>query len=158
MFKKLFLTSLLLFGLIAILYPTKKENTNLFDYCYSLEKILSRNSIQTRKKLTGKANLIPQDIAKFGVSKTRGLLINKVINNYKTSKNSLIISLIPNKIYCFSGYWIEKVKPGTFEKIFYEKSKKVINEFIDLKDEVDGLINDINSEYKIIKNEFNSFF
>ena len=44
--------------------------------------------------------------------------------------------------------------------IFIEKnkSKKVINEFKDLKDEVDGLLNEINSEYKFIKKEFKSLF
>ena len=158
MFKNLFLTSFLLFSLISIIYPTKKEDTKLFDYCYSLEKILSRNSIQKRKNVSLKIKSISNDIAKFGVSKTRGRLIHKTIDNYKTSKNSKIIKLIPNKIYCFAGYWIENINPGTFESIFYSKSKKVINEFKDLKDEVDGIINDINSEYKVIKKEFNSIF
>ena len=158
MFKNLLLTSFLLFSLISIVYPTKKENTKLFDYCYSLEKILSRNTIQKRKKLSLNVKSFSKDIAKFGVSKTRGNLINKMIDQYKTSKNSQIIKLIPNKIYCYAGYWVEKVKPGTFESIFYSKSKKAINEFIDFQDEVDGIINDINSEYKVIKKEFNSLF
>ena len=158
MFKNLFLTSFLLFSLISIIYPTKKEDTKLFDYCYSLEKILSRNSIQKRKNVSLKIKSISNDIAKFGVSKTRGRLIHKTIDKYKTSKNSKIIKLIPNKIYCFAGYWIENINPGTFESIFYSKSKKVIDEFKDLKDEVDGIINDINSEYKVIKKEFNSLF
>ena len=69
-----------------------------------------------------------------------------------------IIKLIPNNLYCFLGYWIEKVKPGTFESILYSKSKKEINKFIDLKDEVDEVINEINSEYKFIKKEFKSLF
>ncbi len=158
MFKNLLLTSFLLFSLISIVYPTKKENTKLFDYCYSLEKILSRNSIQKRKNLSLKVKSFSKDIAKFGVSKTRGYLINKTIDQYKTSKNSQIIKLIPNKIYCYAGYWVEKLKPGTFESIVYSKSKKAINEFKDFKDEVDGIINDINSEYKVIKKEFNSLF
>ena len=158
MFKNLLLTSFLLFSLISIVYPTKKENTKLFEYCYSLEKILSRNTIQKKKNLSLKVKSFSKDIAKFGVSKTRGNLINKMIDQYKTSKNSQIIKLIPNKIYCYAGYWVEKVKPGTFESIFYSKSKKAINEFIDFQDEVDGIINDINSEYKVIKKEFNSLF
>ena len=158
MFKNLLLTSFLLFSLISIVYPTKKENTKLFDYCYSLEKILSRNTIQKRKKLSLKVKSFSKDIAKFGVSKTRGNLINKMIDQYKTSKNSQIIKLIPNKIYCYAGYWFEKVKPGAFESIFYSKSKKVINEFKDFQDEVDGIINNINSEYKDIKKELNSLF
>ena len=81
-----------------------------------------------------------------------------MIDQYKTSKDSRIIKLIPNKLYCFSGFWIEKIKPGTFESIFYSKSKKVINEFKDLKDEVDGVLNEINSEYKFINKEFKSLF
>ena len=158
MFKNLIFSSFLLFTLIGIIYPTKKENTKLFNYCYSLEKILSRNSIQKRKNVSLKVKSISKDIAKFGISKTRGRLINKIIDQYKTSKDSRMIKLIPNKLYCFSGYWIEKVKPGTFEVILYSKSKKEINKFIDLKDEVDEVINEINSEYKFIKKEFKSLF
>ena len=158
MFKNLLLSSLLLLTLIGIIYPTKKENTKPFDYCYSLEKILSRNSIQKRKNISLKVKSISKDIAKFGVSKTRGGLINKMIDQYKISKDSRIIKLIPNKLYCLSGYWIEKVKPGTFESIFYSKSKKAIYEFKDLKDEVDSVLNEINSEYKSIEKEFKSLF
>ena len=158
MFKNLILSSFLLFTLIGIIYPTKKENTKLFNYCYSLEKILSRNSIQKRKNVSLKVKSISKDIAKFGISKTRGRLINKMIDQYKKSKDSRMIKLIPNKLYCFSGYWIEKINPGTFESIFYSKSKKVINEFKDFKNEVDFILNDINSEYKVIKKQFNSFF
>ena len=84
MFKNLILSSFLLFALIGIIYPSKKENTKLFDYCYSLEKILSRNSIQKRKNLSLKVKSISKDIAKVGVSKTRGVLINKMIDQYKT--------------------------------------------------------------------------
>ena len=141
MFKNLLLSSLLLLTLIGIIYPTKKENTKPLDYCYPLEKILSRNSIKKRKNISLKVKSISKDIAKFGVSKTRGGLINKMIDQYKISKNSRIIKLIPNKLYCFSGYWIEKVRPGTFESIFYSKSKKAIYEFKDLKDEVDSVLN-----------------
>ena len=158
MFKNLILSSFLLITLISIIYPMKKENTKLFNYCYSLEKILSRNSIQKRKNVSLNVKSISKDIAKFGISKTRGRLINKMIDQYKTSKDSRMIKLIPNNLYCFSGYWIEKVKPGTFESILYSKSKKEINKFIDLKDEVDEVINEINSEYKFIKKEFKSLF
>ena len=158
MFKKLLLTSFLLLNLISIIYPSQKENTKLFDYCHSLEKILSRNSIQKRRNASKKVMSISKDILKFGVNKTRGLLINKMIDQYKTSKNSQILKVVPNKVYCYAGYWIESANPGTFESIFLEKSKKVMNEFKDFKDEVDGILNDINSEYKVIKKEFNSLF
>ena len=81
-----------------------------------------------------------------------------MINQYKTSKNSQIIKLIPNRLYCYAGYWIENANPGTFESIFNAKSKKTINEFKDLKNEVNEILNDINSEYKDIKKEFNIIF
>ena len=158
MIKNLFLASFLVLNLTGIIYPSKKENTTLFDYCYSLEKILSRNLIQKRENASRKVISISKDIAKFGVSKTQGSLINKMINQYKTSKNSKIINLVPNRFFCLAGYWFESVKPGIFESILYEKSKKEIYEFIDLKGKVDGIINDVNSEYKDIKKEFNSLF
>ena len=158
MFKNLLLSSFLIFTLIGIIYPSKRENTDLFDYCYSFEKILSRNSIEKRKKISLKVKSISKDIVKIGVSKTRGGLISKMIDQYKISKDSHMIKLIPNNLYCFSGYWIEKVNPGTYESIFYSKSKKAINELKDLKDQVDGVLNEINSEYKLIKKEFKSLF
>ena len=158
MFKKILLTTFLLFSLIGVIYPTKKENTKLFDYCYSLEKILSRNSIQNRKNLSEKIKSISQEIVKFGVSKTRGNLINKMIDQYKTSKNSFIINVVPNKFYCYAGYWTEKVNPGIFESIFYTKNKRKINELKEFKDDIDELLNDINLEYKVIQKEFNSLF
>tara|TARA_Y100001968_G_scaffold265144_1_gene254235 strand:+ start:825 stop:1301 length:477 start_codon:yes stop_codon:yes gene_type:complete len=158
MSKNLLFISFSLLIVISIIYPSKKENTKLFDYCYSLEKVLSRNSIQNRKNASQQVRSISKDILKFGVSKTRGALINKIIYQYKNSNNSKIIKLVPNKFYCYAGYWIENINPGTFESIIYSKSKKTINEFKDLKDEVDDILNGINSEYKVIKKEFNSLF
>ena len=158
MFKKLFLTSFLLISMIGVSYPSKKENTRIFDYCYSLEKILSRNSIKKRKNISEKVKSLAKDISKFGVNKTRGSLMNKMINQYKTSKNSLILNIIPNKIYCFSGYWLEKLMPGKFESVIYNKSKRKINELREFKEEVDGLMNNFNSEYKNIRREFNRIF
>ena len=158
MFKKLFFTSFLLISIIGIYYPSKKENTRIFDYCYSLEKILSRNSIKKRKNISEKVKSLAKDISRFGVNKTRGSLINKMINQYKTSKNSLILNNIPNKIYCLTGYWVEEVMPGRFESVIYIKSKKKINELREFKEEVDGLMNNFNSEYKNIRKEINSIF
>ena len=158
MFKKLFLIPFLLISIIGIYYPSKKENTRIFDYCYSLEKILSRNSIIKRKNVSEKVKSLSKDISKYGLNKTRGSLINGMINQYKTSKNSFILTVIPNKIYCFSGYWVEKVIPGTFESVIYDVGKKKINEFREFKEQFDGLINNFNSEYKNIRKEFNSIF
>ena len=119
---------------------------------------MSRNTLQTNNKLSKNAKSITQAIKDFGVSRTRGSLINKMIDQYKTSKNLLIINLLPNNFYCWAGYWIEKVKPGTFELIFYEKSKKSINEFKNFRDEIDLLLNDINLDYKNIKEELKNLF
>ena len=158
MFKRIFLTSFLVISMIGVYYPSKKENTRIFDYCYSLEKILSNNSIKERKNMSKRFKSISRDISRFGVNKTRGSLINKMINQYKTSKDSLILNVIPNKLYCLSGYWVEKLMPGTFESVIFDKGKKKINEFKEFKEEVDGLINNFNSEYTNIKKEFNSIF
>ena len=158
MFKKLFLTSFFLISVIGVYYPSKKENTRIFDYCYSLEKILSRNSIKKRRNISEKVKSLTKDISRFGVNKTKGSLINKMINQYKTSKNSFILDVIPNKIYCLSGYWVEKVIPGTFESFIYDIGNKKINKFREFKEEVDGLINNFNSDYKNIRKEFNSIF
>ena len=144
--------------MIGVYYPSQKEDTSIFDYCYSLEKILSKNSIQKRKNISENIKSLSRDISTYGVNKTRGSFINKMINQYKTSKQSFILNVIPNKIFCLSGYWVEKVMPGTFESIIYNKSKKRINEFRELKEEVDGLINNLNSEYQNIRKEFNTIF
>ena len=158
MVKQLLFTSFLLLNLIGIIYPSKKQDTKLFDYCYSLEKLLSKNAIQKRRNASHKVMAISEDILKFGVSTTRGGLINKIIDQYKNSKNSQILKLVPNRVYCYAGYWIESANPGTFESIFFAKSKEAINELKDFKDEVDEILKDINSEYEVIKKEFNSFF
>ena len=158
MFKKLFLTSFLLFSSFITIYPSKKENTNFFDYCYSFEKILSRNSVEKSKNVSKKVKTFAKDITLFGANKTKGALAQKIIDQYKTSKKLFFISLVPNQFYCLTGYWIEYVNPGTFKSIFYEKSKQRINKYKDIKKEVDEFIKDINLEYKSIKKEINDFF
>ena len=158
MFKKFFFISFLLISTIGICYPSRRENTGIFDYCYSLEKILLRNSIKKRKNISEKVKSLSRDISRFGVNKTQGSLINKMINQYKISKNSLIINAIPNKIFCLSGYWVEQIMPGTFESIIYNKGNRKINEFREFKEEVDGLMNNFNLEYKNIRKELNIIF
>ncbi len=158
MFKKLILTSFIILSLFSVIYPSKKENTKLFDYCYSLEKILFRNSILKRENLSSRITSFSKDISKLGINKTRGAFINKMIDQYKNSKNNLLINTFPNEFYCFAGYWIENAKPGIFEKIIFEKSKKTINEFKDIKGRLDNLINNIDSDYKSLKKEFNTHF
>ena len=158
MYKKLLFTFFLLFGSLITIYPSKKEDTNLFDYCYSFEKILSRNSIEKSKNLSKKFKPFAKDITLFGTNKTKGSIVNTIIDQYKNSKNLFIIKFLPNQIYCLAGYWIEEVNPGTFKSIFYEKSQQKINEYKDIKKEVDAFIKDINSEYKSIKIEINNLF
>ena len=158
MFKKFLLTSFLLFGSLITIYPSKKENTNFFDYCYSLEKIISRNSVENSKNLSNNLKPFAKDITLFGTKKTKGNLANKIIDQYKNSKKLFILTLVPNRIYCLAGYWIELGNPGKFESIFYKKTKQKINEYKNTKKEVDELIKGINLEYKSIKKEINNFF
>ena len=163
MFKKILVSSFFLIGLIGSIYPTEKENTKLFDYCFSLEKILVRNSLESRKNVSDEIQIISKALASVGMDNSRGDLTKKVIDQYKTSDESLLLSFVPAKIYCLSGYWVEKFKPGTFESIVYESSKEKVNEFYEeygliLKNDTNNLMNEFNQKYKMIKEEFNGIF
>ena len=158
MFRRFILTSFFIFSSLITIYPSKKENTNFFDYCYSLEKIISRNTVEKSKNLSKKFKPLAKEITLFGTKKTKGNFANKIIDLYKNSKKLFIITVVPNQIYCLAGYWIEEVSPGKFESIFYEKTKQKINEYKNTKKEVDKFIKEINLEYKSIKKEINDFF
>ena len=158
MFKKFILTSFLLFSSLITIYPSKKENTNFFDYCYSFEKIISRNTIKKSKNLSKNFKPLVKDITLFGTKKTKGTFASKIIDHHKNSKKLFIITFVPNQIFCLAGYWIEEVSPGKFESIFYEKTKLKINEYKNTKKELDEFIKRINLEYKSIKKEINDFF
>ena len=133
MFKKFLLTSFLLLTSLITIYPSKKENTNFFDYCFSLEKIISRNSVVNSKNLSENFRPLAKDITLFGTNKTKGKLANKIIDQYKNYEKLLILTFVPNQIYCLAGYWIEVAIPGKFESIFYNKSKQKINEYKNIK-------------------------
>ena len=156
--KKFLITLFLFFNSFLIIYPSKRENTNLFDYCYSLEKILLRNAIEENNNESNIIKNFANDIILFSTEKTKGALVNKVIDQYKNSKNIFVITLISNRIYCLMGYWIEEVNPGTFTSILYEKSKQRINNLKDVKEDAEEFIEDINSEYKKIKQGIYNFF
>jgi len=158
MFKKFLFTSFLILSSLITIYPSKKENTNFLDYCYSLEKIISRYTVEKNKNLSKNFKSIAKDITLFGTNKTKGNFANKIIDKYKNSKKLFIFTFVPNKIYCLAGYWIEEVSPGKFESIFYQKTKQKINEYKNTKKEVDEFIKGINLEYKSIKKEINDFF
>ena len=158
MFSRFILTSFFLFSSLITIYPSKKENTNFFDYCYSLEKIISRNTLEKSNNISKNFKSLAKDITLFGINKTKGTFANKIIDQYKDSKKLFLITIIPNQIYCLAGYWIEEVSPGKFESIFYEKTKQKINEYKNMKKEVDEIIKGINLEYKSIKKEINDFF
>ena len=149
MFKNLLLTFFLFFSSFVTIYPSKKENTNLIDYCYSFEKILARNSLEKSRNVSKKFKTFTEDITLFSTNKTRGELVKEIIDRYKTSKRSNIISFLPNQFYCLAGYWIEKVKPGTFQSIFYEKSKQRINQYKNLRKDVDKFFKDINFDMNL---------
>ena len=158
MFKKLLLISFLVFRTILTTYPSKKENTDFFEYCYSLEKIISRNSFDKSTNLLKDFNPYLKDISSLGTNKTRGSFVNKIIDQYKTFRKSNFITFVPNKFYCFAGYWIETVNPGTFQSAIYEKSKQKINQYNNTKKDIDKFIENINLDYKSIKKEINDFF
>ena len=158
MFKKFLCTSFLILSSLITIYPSKKENTNFLDYCFSLEKIISRNTVEKNKNLSKKFRPLAKDIALFGTKKTKGTFANNIIDQYKNSKKLFFITFVPNKIYCLAGYWIEEVSPGKFESIFYKKTKQKINEYKNTKKEVDEFIKGINLEYRYIKKEINDFF
>ena len=158
MFKKLFLAFFFLFSSFIAIYPSKKENTYLFDYCYSFEKILSRNALEKSKNVSNEVKIFANDITLLGTNKSKGELVNNIIDQYKTSKKLFIITFIPNQVYCLAAYWIEVVNSGIFVSIVYEKSKQTIDEYKVIKKELDGFIKDINSEYESIKNEITDFF
>ena len=157
MFSKLILTFLIFFNSFITIYPSKNENTNLFDYCFSFEKLLARNSILKSKNQSNKTKNLAKDIISFGVKNTKGVLVNEIIDQYKNSNKLFMINFVPNSFYCLAGYWTEVISPGKFKSIFYEKSKKEINKYIDLKKEADEFIEDINLEYKSIKKEADDF-
>ena len=158
MFKNFFFTSFLILSSLITIYPSKKEITNFLDYCYSLEKIISRNIVEKNKNLSNNFRPLAKDIALFGTKKTKGKLANKIIDQYKNSKKLFIITFVPNKIYCLAGYWIEDISPGKFESIFYQKTKQKINEYKNTKKEVDEFIKGINLEYKSIEKKLTNFF
>ena len=157
MFTNLLLTFFLFFSSFITIYPSKKENTNFIDYCHSLEKILSRNSLEKSNKVSEKYKTFAKDFTLFGINKSKGGLVNKIIDQYKNSKKSLIINFVPNQFYCLTAYWTEEINPGTFQTIFYENSKQRINQYEDIKKEVNEFIKDINFEYQSIQNEIDNF-
>jgi len=158
MFKKFLLTSFLLLSSLITIYPSKKENTNFLDYCYSFEKIISRNTVEKSKNILKNFKPLAKNIALFGTKKTKGTFANKIIDQYKNSKKLFIITVVPNQIYCLAGYWIEEVSPGKFESILIEKTKQKINEYNNTKKGLDEFIKGIDLEYKSIKKEINDFF
>ena len=163
MLRKLLLSSLFFISLIGSIYPKEKENTKLFDYCFSLEKILVRNSLKNKKNISGEIKIISKALVSVGLDDSRGNLTKKIIDKYKTSDESVLFSFVPTKIYCLSGYWIEKFRPGTLESIVYESGKEKVQEFYDeygiiLRNDINDLMNDFNQQYKTIKKEFNRLF
>ena len=70
--KKFFLTFFFLFISFVFIYPPKKENINLTNYCYALEKILFRNSLEKSENVSKNFKSFAKDITLFGVDKTKG--------------------------------------------------------------------------------------
>ncbi len=90
MFKKFLLTCFLLLSSLINIYPSTKVNTNFFDYCYSLEKIISRNTVEKSKNLSKNFKPLAKDITLFVTKKTKGTFAKKIIVQYKNSKKIFI--------------------------------------------------------------------
>ena len=119
--------------------------------------------MENRENVSAEIRIISKALVSVGMDNSRGDLTKRVIDQYKSSDESVLFSFVPTRIYCLSGYWIEKFMPGTFESIVYESSKEKVNEFYDeygiiLKNDVNDLMNDFNQQYKTIKKEFNRLF
>ena len=71
MFKKLLLAFFLLFSSFVAIYPSKKENTYLFNYCYSFEKILSRNALEKVKMYQIRLRYLPMILGYLGLTKVK---------------------------------------------------------------------------------------
>ena len=160
---KFLIPSVFIISLFGLIYPSKKENTNLTDYCFSVEKIVSKNTFESKNNIDGKTKIIARRIASIGVENSRGRLTTKIIDNYKSESDNSFAKLVPTKIYCLVGYWIEKFQPGTFESIFFEAIEEVVEETYqeirdDLEDNINNLINDFNKGYKSLQEEFNNIF
>ncbi len=161
--KKLLIPSVFIISLFGLIYPTEKENTNLTDYCFSLEKIVAKNIFESQENIDGTTKMIAKGLASYGIENSRGELTTNIIDKFKSESEDSLVKLIPIKIYCLGGYWIEKFQPGIFESIFYEEIEKVVEEtYIDLKedikDNVNNLIIDLNKGYKSLQKEFNNIF
>tara|TARA_A100001388_G_scaffold274992_1_gene259652 strand:- start:1492 stop:1983 length:492 start_codon:yes stop_codon:yes gene_type:complete len=161
--KKLFISSVFAICLFGLIYPTEKENTKFTDYCFSLEKIVAKNTLDSKKNIDGTTKIIVKGLASFGIENSRGELTKNVIDTFKLESDDFLLKLIPTKIYCLGGYWMEKFKPGIFELIFYEVIEEVVEETYanlkeDVKDNVNNLINDLNKGYKNLQKEFNNIF
>jgi len=161
--KKLLIPSVFVISLIGLIYPTEKESSNFTDYCFSLEKIVAKNTFERKKNINDTTKIIAKGLASFGIDNSRGDLTMKIIDTYKSESDNSIIKLIPTKIYCLGGYWIEKFQPGTFESIFYEAIEEVVEETYtdlkeDIKDNLNNLIENLNKSYKSLQKEFNNIY
>ncbi len=164
MFRKLLLPSIFFLGLVGIVYPTEKENTYIFDYCFSFEKILAKNTLESANNIDGRIVISSKVLASIGVENSRGNLVKEIIDSLKSNKenaDNLLPNFIPTKIYCLSGYWIEKFFPGTFESIFYEASKEIIEKSYkdfneNVKEEINEYILELNNGYEVLKKEINN--
>ena len=160
---KLLIPSLFIISLFGLIYPSKKEDTYLTDYCLSLEKIVAQNTFESKNNLNPQTKMLAKKIASFGVENSKGDLMTNAIDIFKSKSDDYFVKLIPTKIYCLAGYWIEKFQPGTFESIFYEAIEEFVEETYknikdDIEDNVKNIINDFNKSYKSIKKEFNNNF
>ena len=80
--KKLLIPSIFIISLFGLIYPSEKENTNLTDYCFSLEKIIAKNTFESKKDLDGTTKMLAKGLVSFGMENSRGNLTTNIIDTY----------------------------------------------------------------------------
>ena len=63
--KKLLIPSIFVISLFGLIYPTEKENTKFTDYCFSLEKIVTKNTFESKPRWQRALVMLAGPVANF---------------------------------------------------------------------------------------------
>ena len=110
MFKNLIFTFFLLFSSFITIYPSKKENNKLFDYCYSLEKIISINSVEKNKNLSKSYKTFAKEITS--------------LINIKFPRNYLLLLLYLINFFVWQDIGLRRYIQEHFNLFFMRKANK----------------------------------
>ena len=122
--KKLFIPTVFLISLFGLIYPTEKENTNLTDYCFSLEKIVAKNTFDSTNKIDGTTKMIAKGVASFGVENSRGDLTTKIIETFKSESEDSFVKLIPTKYIVLVDIGLKSFNLVHLNQYFMKQLKK----------------------------------